>query len=197
METIWMIQKAFGDDAVSARQIKVWHKDFKDGWDSVENDPCSVRPATSRTHKNAELVWAVVSKDRRLRVRELEADLGIPKTTVSKTWHRIWTWNVSWQNSFCSFCYQNRRNIVLQLLMTWFKPLPMNQISSSRPNQRWIVGLQLWSGNEGPVVSMDVTWFSTPKEGVAKLQQDQDHLNCVFWLGRGCASWVCPSRTNN
>ena len=33
-------------------------------------------------------------------------------------------------NSFCGFCYQSRRNIMLQLLMTWFKPLPMNQISS-------------------------------------------------------------------
>ena len=28
-ETIWMIQKAFRDDAMSAVQIKVWHKCFK------------------------------------------------------------------------------------------------------------------------------------------------------------------------
>ena len=31
METIWINQKAFGDDAVSAVQMKVWHKRFKDG----------------------------------------------------------------------------------------------------------------------------------------------------------------------
>ena len=48
-ETIWMIQKAFGDDAKSAAQIKVWHKRFKDGWEFVESDPCSGRPATGRT----------------------------------------------------------------------------------------------------------------------------------------------------
>ena len=30
-ETIWMIQKAFRDDAMSAAQIKVWHKHFNDG----------------------------------------------------------------------------------------------------------------------------------------------------------------------
>ena len=30
-EIIWMIQKAFGDDAMSVAQIKVWHKCFKDG----------------------------------------------------------------------------------------------------------------------------------------------------------------------
>ena len=47
-ETIRMIQKAFGDDAMSAAQIKVWHKRFKDGRESVESDPHSGRPATSR-----------------------------------------------------------------------------------------------------------------------------------------------------
>ena len=41
-------------------------------------------------------------------------------------------WNASWQNSFCGFCYWSRRNIVLQLLMTSFKLLPMTQISSRR-----------------------------------------------------------------
>ena len=30
-ETIWMIQKALADNAMSAVQIKVWHKRFKDG----------------------------------------------------------------------------------------------------------------------------------------------------------------------
>ena len=44
-----MTQKAFRDDAMSATQIKVWHKCFKDGRESVESDPCSERPATSRT----------------------------------------------------------------------------------------------------------------------------------------------------
>ena len=38
-ETIQMTQKAFRDDAMSAAQIKVWHKRFKDGRESVESDP--------------------------------------------------------------------------------------------------------------------------------------------------------------
>ena len=29
METVWMIQKALGEDAMSAAQIKVWHKCLK------------------------------------------------------------------------------------------------------------------------------------------------------------------------
>ena len=49
VETIWMIQKAFGDDAMSAAQRKVWHKRFKDGRESVESDAHSGSSATSRT----------------------------------------------------------------------------------------------------------------------------------------------------
>ena len=77
-----MIQKFWGDDAMSAVQIKVWHKCFKDGWESVESDPHSGRPATSRTPENVARVQAAINKDQRLTVRELEADLVIPKTTV-------------------------------------------------------------------------------------------------------------------
>ena len=78
-----MIQKAFGNDTVSAGQIKVWQECFKDGRESVESDPYSGRPATSRTPENVEYLWAVVHKDQRLTMRELADDLGIPKTTVS------------------------------------------------------------------------------------------------------------------
>ena len=49
---------------------------------------------------------------------------------------------------------------------------------------RWIVGLWLWSGNEGPVIPMEIAWFSTPEESAAKSQQDQDHVNSVFLIGK-------------
>ena len=58
-----MIQKAFWDDAV---QIKVWHKCFKNGQESVESNPCSGRPATSRAPENDECVLAAVNKDQQL-----------------------------------------------------------------------------------------------------------------------------------
>ena len=84
MKTIHMIQKAFGDDAMSTVKMKVWHKCFKDGWESVESVLHSRRPATSRTPENVERVGATINKDWWLTERELEADLGIPKTTVSE-----------------------------------------------------------------------------------------------------------------
>ena len=63
METNQILQKAFRDDAMSAAQIKVWHKSVKDGWESVESDPCSGRPATSRTPENVKCVWAAINKN--------------------------------------------------------------------------------------------------------------------------------------
>ena len=63
-----MIQKIFGDNAMSGAQIKVWHKSFKDGQESVESDARSGRPATSRTPETAERVQAAISKDWQLTV---------------------------------------------------------------------------------------------------------------------------------
>ena len=63
METIAMIQKAFGDNAISVTQIKMWHECFKDGRASVESEPRSGRPATSRALENVERVQAAISED--------------------------------------------------------------------------------------------------------------------------------------
>ena len=57
---------------------------------------------------------------------------GDSKDLCLRFWCRILAWNMLWQNLLHSFCYQSRRNIMLQLLMTWFKPLPMTQVSSRR-----------------------------------------------------------------
>ena len=64
-------------------------------------------------------------------------------------------------------------------------------------NWRLMVNLQLWSRKEGPVVPVEFTWASLPEGIMAKLQQDHNHVNCVFWLGKCCPSRVCPSRPNN
>ena len=53
----------------------------------VENLLCdsrSVRLVEGRTPKNVGHVWTAINKDQRLTVRDLEADLGIPKTPVSE-----------------------------------------------------------------------------------------------------------------
>jgi len=79
-----MIKKAFRDDSMSEAQIKLWCRCFKDGRESVESNRRSGRPSTSRTPKNVESVRAAINENRRLTLRELEEDLGIPQTIVSQ-----------------------------------------------------------------------------------------------------------------
>ena len=55
-----MTQKGFEEDAMSAAEIKVWHKRFQDGQESVKSDPHSGRSAISRTPENVERVWAAI-----------------------------------------------------------------------------------------------------------------------------------------
>jgi hypothetical protein len=78
-----MIKNVFGDDSMSKAQIKLWYSRFKDGRESVESDRRSGRPSKSRTPENVESVRAASNENRRLTVRELEEDLGIPRTIVS------------------------------------------------------------------------------------------------------------------
>ena len=59
-----MIKKAFGDDSMSEAQIKLWYRSFKGGWESVEIDPHSGRPSTSRTPEYVELMQVAINKIR-------------------------------------------------------------------------------------------------------------------------------------
>jgi len=79
-----MIKKAFGDDSMSEARINFWYRRFKNGRESFESDQSSGRPLTSRTPENVERVRAAINENRRLTVRELEEDLGIPRTIVSQ-----------------------------------------------------------------------------------------------------------------
>ena len=82
LETIQMMQKAFGIERMSKRRIKEMYNRFKGGRTSVDSDSRSGRPSTTKTLDNIERVRLAIEGDHRLTVRELENDLGIPKTTV-------------------------------------------------------------------------------------------------------------------
>ena len=89
-ETIQMMQKAFGNECMSKTRIKEWYNRFKGGHTSVDSDSRSCRPSTTKTlDNNIERVRLAIEGDCRLTVRELENDLGIPKTTVWEILNKI------------------------------------------------------------------------------------------------------------
>ena len=83
------MQKAFGNECMSKTRIKEWYNRFKGGRTSVDSDSRSGRPSTTKTLDNIERVRLAIEGDRRLTVRELENDLGIPKTTVCEILNKI------------------------------------------------------------------------------------------------------------
>ena len=84
-----MIQKSFVDESMGITQIKEWYRRFKNGRTSVDSDPRPGRPSLTTTPENIERVQLAIKGDRRLTVRELENDLGIPKTIVWEISNKI------------------------------------------------------------------------------------------------------------
>jgi len=78
-ETLAMIQKAYGKDALSKAQVFWWHKAFREG---REDEQRIGRPSTSHTSDNVANVQAVLDSDRRLSVRFIADQVGLPKSIV-------------------------------------------------------------------------------------------------------------------
>ncbi|GFV37410.1 protein GVQW3 [Trichonephila clavipes] len=76
-ETYDMMKTAFGDEAMSLARVFEWFRPFKEGRQSVNSDPRSGRPSTSRNEDKIAQVKAVVRSDRRLTVREIAQECHI------------------------------------------------------------------------------------------------------------------------
>ena len=72
-----MLKVAFGDQALNKTQVFEWYKRFREGRETLEDDPRSGRPATAITEENVEKTKQIVLDNRRITVRELEEELGI------------------------------------------------------------------------------------------------------------------------
>ncbi|GFV64608.1 HTH_48 domain-containing protein [Trichonephila clavipes] len=44
--TLEMVQQAYYRESLSQAQVFRWHKMFKEGWESVEDEPHACRPST-------------------------------------------------------------------------------------------------------------------------------------------------------
>ncbi|KAE9542487.1 hypothetical protein AGLY_003348 [Aphis glycines] len=72
-----MMQNAYGDQCLGRTQCYDWFKRFKNGRESVDDDPCSGRPSTSTDDAHVTEFNAIVRSNRRLTVREIAEDCNI------------------------------------------------------------------------------------------------------------------------
>ena len=84
-KTLRLLRTAYGVAVLSSAQILRWHRAFKDGMESVEDEQRAGGPSTSRTENSFACVKAVLNRDRGLSMRLMAEEVGLPKTDV----HRI------------------------------------------------------------------------------------------------------------
>jgi len=89
-ETFEMLKIAFGEEAMCRTQTYEWWKHFKEGRTSVDDDPHSGRPSTSKTDDNVAKVIEVIRPNRCLTVQEVVEEVSISKTVC----HEILTENL-------------------------------------------------------------------------------------------------------
>ena len=75
-ERYQLLQQAYGEEAMGRTQVFYWFRRFKEGRTSVEIDPRSERPSTSRNEETIAKVRTIFRNNRRLTVREITDDCG-------------------------------------------------------------------------------------------------------------------------
>ncbi len=82
--TILVIQAIFGQDALCRTSIRKWYNAFKNGRNQLVDLQQAPRRKTGRSQANVDRIKALVSADRRVTVLSLEAQTGLPHSTIHK-----------------------------------------------------------------------------------------------------------------
>jgi hypothetical protein len=82
-ETLVLVQKANGNEALNRSNVFMWHSRFRDARELVENEERGGCPKSTSTEENIAAVADLVKNDRRVASRLREESLNIPKTSSS------------------------------------------------------------------------------------------------------------------
>jgi hypothetical protein len=84
-ETSEMLKSAYGEEFLSRTSAFEWHKMFKGGRESLQDDERKGRPSISRTEESTEVFRKCLPEDRTLSVRMLEDMTGINRERYVNT----------------------------------------------------------------------------------------------------------------
>jgi len=99
-ETLVLVQKAYGNEALNRTNVFRWYSRFRDGRDLVEDDERGDRPKSTRTEVSSAAVAELVKNGRRNASIVIAESLNIPKDCSSSDSERgFWKEKV-----VCTFC---------------------------------------------------------------------------------------------
>jgi hypothetical protein len=81
-ETLVLVPKAYGNEALNRSNVFRWYSRFRDGRELVEDGERGSRPKSTRTEVNIAAVADLVKNGRRIAIRMIAESLNIPKTVV-------------------------------------------------------------------------------------------------------------------
>jgi hypothetical protein len=81
-ETLVLVQKVYGNEALNRSNVFRWYSRFRDGRELVEDDERGGRPKSVRTEVNIAAVADLVKNYRRIASRKIAESLNIPNTVV-------------------------------------------------------------------------------------------------------------------
>uniref|UniRef100_A0A8C4X9K6 Protein GVQW3-like n=1 Tax=Erpetoichthys calabaricus TaxID=27687 RepID=A0A8C4X9K6_ERPCA len=105
-ETLAALQQVYSANALKKTAVYDWFSQFKNGQETLENNPRSGRPPTSRNEEMIKQVRRLVRADRKITIAELEQEVGISRGSI----HAILTENLEMRRVCAKF--------VLRLLTT-------------------------------------------------------------------------------
>lgn len=86
-EVFEQLKGVYGERSPSYDIVKRWAREFRLGRESIADEPRPGRPIAESSDRDVAAVSKLVTEDRRLKVREIAYETGLPPTTV----HRILT----------------------------------------------------------------------------------------------------------
>lgn len=86
-ETFEMIKGAYLDNSLSRCRVFEWHKKFKDGCESVEDEPRPGRPQTARNDTKIAEINDLIQNDRRIGIKRISDNVNLSYGTTQKIIH--------------------------------------------------------------------------------------------------------------
>lgn len=173
------LDKIYGDASPSYTTVKHWSKLFREGRDSIEDDPRGGSPSTVLIEKNIKLVKDIVQSDRRIKANKIAEISGISKTSVLRILHE----HLNMSKVYTKWVPQILTAIQKRQRLDWCKTI-LQEYGQNKDTffTTIVTGAETLVLYYNPIVETDS--IECPKKSKV-MQSSQKIMATVFWDMKG------------